>query len=173
MNWQSPNKTRKPSRTMRSLWILFAAVSLAGCATSSLPASVAGGECKIIPRAEYEVVGKTQYDQDFADATVVAGQSCGYPLPKPRPPSFDEPSRGSAVPTAQLPAPRKPSLWQRTKAKAKGIVSRVRRNAPGVVTPAVASPQPIPVPAEPEADPPPKPKPPCIGADRLLHRCTD
>lgn len=123
------NKSHKKTRRLRQIicggLLSFALVSLAACGTIKVPASVAG-LCNVIPKAEYAVLGKTQYDQDFVDAAVVAGDSCGYDAPKPRPPELDNP-RVLTVPPAPA---RKPTLRERLRAK----ISR----APGRVDPAPA-----------------------------------
>jgi hypothetical protein len=70
------NKSHKRMRplfpTIYVGFLLLALASLAACATTKLPASVAGLS-NVIPKAEYVVLGKTPYDQDFVDACGIAG----------------------------------------------------------------------------------------------------
>lgn len=165
---QSPKRTPKPWRNSVRFSLLLLTVSVTGCGTTKLPGSVAG-LCDVYPNAEYAVVGKTQYDQDKVDEYVAVGTGvCGKALPKARPPSFDEPSRGSALPTAAAP-PRKPSLWGRVKAKLKRT-PKAPAPVAGYVEPLQpAAPVYLPVPAARPAgvDPPPVPAPAPAKRDRL------
>lgn len=95
---------------------------LTGCATSKAlttfggEAEGVGGACDAFPRPEYQVLGKTPYDQEFADKTTEAGVAgCKWKRPAARPPELDK-----APVVASKPAPvKKLSLWQRAKAKVK------------------------------------------------------
>jgi hypothetical protein len=71
---KSHKRMRRLRPTIYVGLMLFATASLGACGTTKLPASVAG-LCNVIPKAEYAVLGKTPYDQDFVDAAVIAGDS--------------------------------------------------------------------------------------------------
>ena len=65
-------------------------MSLSACAGSDKIATFLGGACKALPQAEYQIKGKTRYDQVWIDQTIeseVAG--CQWDRPKPRPASWD------------------------------------------------------------------------------------
>jgi hypothetical protein len=113
---------------------------IAGCAGGRLPASVSKGTCKIIPQAEYEILGQTRHDQRWIDETIegeIGG--CGFKRPKPRPTSWDVVIRSPIV-VQQV--PKKRSLIKR-------IFVRNPKAPPEVVAPVVA-----PRPAEPPTSPP-------------------
>lgn len=83
----------KSLRRMQKLWprsgrLMFATTSallVAGCGGgSNLPASVSGGEAKLIPHVEHAACGQTSYDQAILDKTVEAGVVAGHPRPLPR-----------------------------------------------------------------------------------------
>jgi hypothetical protein len=58
---------------------------LAGCA-GSLPASVAGGECRVFAPPDYAIRGKAQVDQNYIDDFEEAGiAACKWQRPKARP----------------------------------------------------------------------------------------
>src|SRR4051812_205575 len=109
---KSHKRTRPLFLTMRLGFLSFALASLAACATTKLPGSAAGLS-EVIPTAEYVVLGKTQYDQDFVDACVVAGDTVGHAPPKPRPPELD---KAPGLSTAPPVAAHKPTLHERLKA---------------------------------------------------------
>lgn len=123
---------------------------MAGCAGTSLPASVKGGECRVFERPEYAVRGKRPYDQDWIDGNIEAGVGgCGWQRPKPRPASFD------AVPGQKkvVPPPKKRTFVQRVKDR---VVQPFTRS----VAPVIESPAP----------PPQKPRDP---VDELLQPSKD
>jgi hypothetical protein len=136
--------------------VVGAGLLLAGCPQHMSIGSVAGGECKVMERPEYEVRGVAVYDQRWIDRQIEGGVgACKWPRPAQRPAELDQQPAVHAV----RPAPR-PGLLKRLKAKAKAIVR------PAAVTPTI---EPVPAsPAAPPADPAP---PPCARVDQLLHRC--
>jgi hypothetical protein len=169
----SRGRTRRPLLGLLRLAALSLTVALAGCAGTSLPASVTGGECKVFPRPEYAVRGKTLYDQNWVDDTVESGVgACQWQRPAARPPALDGPEalRPRAAPAA-VPL-KKASLMSRTF----GHIRKKPKVKPGVVDP-VPSPTPRPVnivvpdvivaEPEPEVAPPP-PAPPRAPVDELL-----
>lgn len=102
-------------RALRLLTMLTSALLLAGCGTLR-PASVRGGECRLVATPKYAVLGKTSYDQKWVDRTtesIVAG--CRQPRPKPRPAALDKPVTTPVALPPQQPAgkPPKPKRkWQ-------------------------------------------------------------
>jgi hypothetical protein len=161
-----------PSRLPRVLAGLLLTAVLAGCAGTSLPASVTGGECRVFARPEFAVRGKTKYDQNWVDDTVESGVGgCGWQRPAARPPALDAaPSVGGpAVVAVPL---KRASLMSRTF----GHIRKKPKVKPGVVDP-VPSPTPRPVNivvpdvivAEPEPEVAPSPPaPPRAPVDELL-----
>jgi hypothetical protein len=74
-----------------------------GCA-GSLPASVAGGECKLFAPPDYAIRGKTQFDQNWIDDTEEAGiAGCKWSRPKARPAPIARVT--SAAPHKAVPLP--------------------------------------------------------------------
>jgi hypothetical protein len=54
--------------------------------SSNLPASIAGGECRIFRAPDYAIRGKTQDDQNYIDDNTEAGiAACKWARPKARP----------------------------------------------------------------------------------------
>lgn len=125
--------TRRLSLLLRSIVPFLAIAMLAGCAGVHLPASVSEGTCNIIPRAEYEILGKTRNDQRWIDDTIegeVGG--CGFARPLPRPASWD--AKGTTTVTvAPAVATKRPGLVKRTIAKTKALIKRTP--VPGTVEP--------------------------------------
>jgi len=165
MRQQSRQKIRRPFKLTHVCLILLAAVSLGACASTKLPASVVG-VCSIIPKAEYEVLGQTAYDQDYVDASVIAGATCGHEPPKPRPAEWDKKPTKPPV-TAKPTAKRKPGFVARVKAK---LTHRTidEPSAPIVVPaslPQVGQPLPVPEPVVEPVPAQPKPRSP---VERLL-----
>lgn len=83
------------------------------------PATVLGGECKLNHTPEYEVLGRTPYDQKWIVRTtesLVVG--CHQPRPKKRPASWVV---GTVAPAPQPPAPVKPepnkTIWDRVRGR--------------------------------------------------------
>jgi hypothetical protein len=92
-----------------------------GCA-GSLPASVAGGECKIFAPPDYAIRGKTQKDQNWIDDTEEAGiAGCKWSRPKARPVAAAPVKKVKVDPlppvksTVPAPPPVKKHWWQRLK----------------------------------------------------------
>ncbi|MCK1676659.1 hypothetical protein [Bradyrhizobium sp. 150] len=132
---------------------------LAGCASKG-PASIAGGECRIFERPQYEVRGKRDYDQDWIDSQVEGGVGgCHWKRPAARPASIDAAPGHKAAP-----AP----------VKRKSFVRRIRdRVLPPKVeipaAPAAIAPAPA-VASEPApAAAPPAPRPPRSAIEKLLQ----
>jgi hypothetical protein len=167
---QSRRRTRRPWRALLNFAPCCAIVALAGCAGTSLPASVTGGECRVFPRPEYAVRGKTKYDQNWVDDTVESGVGgCKWQRPAARPPALDAaPSVGRPA-VAAVPQKRA-SLMQRTFGHLRRKVP-VPRTRPGRVDP-VPSETPRPASIEPEPEPEvvaaPPPPPPRAPVDELL-----
>jgi hypothetical protein len=79
--------------------------------------SVTGGESRAIEPPEYEIRGKTTFDQRWIDETIESGvQGLGWDRPKTRPPELDAAPTPQA-PTVAKPAQKKPSIWKRAKAR--------------------------------------------------------
>jgi hypothetical protein len=151
-------------------------VALAGCAGTSLPGSVLGGECKVFPRPEFAVRGQTTYDQNWVDDTVESGVGgCKWERPKPRPPALDAPAARRAAPLVLAPVVKKPGIVRRT---ANRVLHRTPKPAPGEATPLpterpfdLEPTQPVPY-IQPVAPPPPPPPPPKEPVDELLSPAT-
>jgi hypothetical protein len=153
--------------------LLLVGMLAAGCAHKG-PASIAGGECKIFDRPEYEVRGQKQYDQDWIDSTIEGGGGgCGWPPPKPRPPELDAAPPARAAPS---PMKRKPGLIRRIKSRSEITFTRRRAPIPALSVPTeqhVAPPPPaavLPPVAEEHRSVSPPPAPPrCDRIEALLH----
>lgn len=132
---------------------------LAGCASKG-PASIAGGECRIFERPQYEVRGKRDYDQDWIDSQVEGGVGgCHWKRPAARPASIDAAPGHKAAPA---PVKRK-SFVRRIRDRVlprKGEIPAAP--APIAPAPAVAS-EPAPAAA------PPAPRPPRSAIEKLLQ----
>jgi hypothetical protein len=90
-----------------------------GCASNSEFKTFLGktsGVCDAFPRPEYQVLGKTEFDQQWADRVTEAGiAGCEWKRPEARPVVLDAPAIGAVLPK---PAPvKKLSMWKRVKAK--------------------------------------------------------
>jgi hypothetical protein len=91
---------------------------LAGCVGSSTfqtfgadSAKEGPGVCSAFERPQYAIVGKTAYDQLWANRITEAGVAgCGWDRPAARPASIEE----KPVP---LPKAKPPTRWQKLKAK--------------------------------------------------------
>lgn len=67
---------------------------LVGCGPGTKLGSIAGGECNLpgVHTPTYKVLGKTQYDQNWADDTTEGlVRGCNQPRPLARPTSLDTP----------------------------------------------------------------------------------
>lgn len=143
--------------------VVCAGAMLAGCQSGALIGSVAGGECKVMERPQYEVRGVATYDQNWINREIEGGVgACKWPRPAARPPELD---RLAARHPVAAPAKRA-GLLKRIKARIKPGFWPAAPVAPVVVVPAVEAPAPS---ASPE--PAPLVVPPCSRVDRLLHRC--
>ena len=146
----SQSRIRRRLPAPLSIAALFLTVALAGCAGTKLPASVAGGECRIFEAPPYEVRGKTTYDQDYIDGNVEAGiGGCGWKRPAARPPGLD--ARPKANKPAVHKAPKKkPGFLARVKAR---VIGKPVAPVPYIVAPppasTVAEPTPAPAPRDP------------------------
>jgi hypothetical protein len=62
---------------------------LAGCAEPNKLLTF-GGVCQALPQAEYQIKGKTRYDQIWIDKTIESEVTgCQWDRPKPRPAKWD------------------------------------------------------------------------------------
>lgn len=138
---------------MRMLIAALLALPLAGCFEATR-GTIAGGECKVMTRPPYVVMGKAAYDQNWIDNEIEGGVgACSWKRPAPRPAELDaQPARKAAVPK------KKPGIAARLKEKAKSIWP-----APSPVPQAT-----FPTAPEPEAKPEPPP-PPRAPIDELLN----
>lgn len=79
-----------------------------------------GGVCDAFPAPQYQVLGRTAYDQDWIDKSVEAGVAgCGYARPEARPAALDlvhSVTTGVPVPSLATPKKGKLSLWGKAKA---------------------------------------------------------
>lgn len=112
---------KMPSNIKRNflhIGIIIALGFLASNCASNLPASVAGGECRIFRPPDYAIRGKHQVDQDYIDDFEEAGiAGCHWARPKARPAAkVAAKSKPSPVvttaPTTTVPA-KKRHWWQR------------------------------------------------------------
>jgi hypothetical protein len=102
-----------------------------GCANDKFATYEGAG--KAFPRAEYQILGKTSYDQRWISETIEA-EVVGFKFARPqeRPPALDAaPAQHSVVERPAVPAtlttpgqpavvsvvPKKPGLWKRFKAR--------------------------------------------------------
>lgn len=77
-----------------------------------------GGECKAIPVAQYQIIGKTPFDQDYIDQVIESGvAACGWPRPAERPKNWDEVRTYARTVAAAPPVVQRPGIYQRVKAK--------------------------------------------------------
>lgn len=143
-HWQTlQSRTAKRLPAPRSIAALFLTVALAGCAGTKLPASVAGGECRIFEAPRYEVRGKTTYDQDYIDGNVEAGVGgCGWKRPAARPPGLDEDPKTEKPAVHKL--KKKPSFLSRVKARVTGKPVEPVPYIDASPAPVVAEPAPAP-----------------------------
>jgi hypothetical protein len=88
---------------------------LTGCATNKLQTFV-GGSCKAFPRPDYQVKGRTKYDQTWVDKVTEAGVAgCQWERPKPRPASWDATVVvPSTITTPEVVTVKKPGFISRT-----------------------------------------------------------
>lgn len=103
----------KPPRALMPATLLAAiGALLAGCATSKLASLAEVG--KAFPRAEYQIKGRTAYDQAWIDKTTEAEVAAfGFQRPQQRPAELDQGLRAVARPSSPAAPARKPSLLQR------------------------------------------------------------
>lgn len=86
---------------------------LTGCA-SNLPASVAGGECRVFQAPDYAIRGKTQVDQNWIDDNTEAGiAACKWQRPKRRPEPAAKVAAAPVVSSVPAAAVKKRRWWQR------------------------------------------------------------
>jgi hypothetical protein len=99
----------------RIIFVICAGLTLGGCASADGKiGTVIGGECRLFHTPEYEVRGRTAYDQKWINVTTEAGvDGCGQPRPKARPASLDAP-RVKAAPTATAAPKPKKKWWKKT-----------------------------------------------------------
>lgn len=94
---------------------------MTGCASNSGFATFtgkSGGVCDAFPRPHYQVLGKTEFDQQWADRVTEAGVAgCSWARPEERPAALDAPAPAVAAPLPKPVTVRKLSLWKRVKAK--------------------------------------------------------
>jgi hypothetical protein len=99
---------------------------LAGCAATkggfSTFSGKLGGVCNAFERPQYQIAGKTPYDQDWADKTTESGiAGCAWTRPEARPASLDAPpidaqTRRVSVPLQKLaPAKKRRFGWIKSK----------------------------------------------------------
>lgn len=111
----------KQLRRLTPVALLVASgIPLAGCVTNGGFGTFTGpqgGVCDAFPRPQYQVLGKTDFDQQWADRVTEAGVAgCKWERPELRPAILDAPV--AAVP-APKPAAKKLTVWSRVKAKFK------------------------------------------------------
>lgn len=86
-----PSTQRRPRWTSVTVALAIGSGTLlAGCAGPGKLQTFVGGTCQALPQAEYQIKGKTRYDQVWIDKTIegeVAG--CQWERPKARPASWD------------------------------------------------------------------------------------
>src|SRR6185369_14125323 len=77
-------------RSMSALVVMGSGILLAACAGPNSLQTFAGGSCQAFPRPEYQIKGKTKFDQIWADRVTEAGVAgCHWQRPKARPVSWD------------------------------------------------------------------------------------
>lgn len=126
---------QRPSHVLKAFVLLLVIATSAGCAGQQLPLSVSEGVCNIVPRAEYEILGKTRHDQRWINDTIegeVGG--CGFQRPDPRPASWDVATNSSA-PVVQPVTTKQPGFMKRQVAKAKTLFRGTRKPKAGSVAP--------------------------------------
>lgn len=116
-------------------------ILLTGCATNPQFASLEG-TCSAFPRPEYQIKGKTKYDQTWADKITEAGVAgCRWDRPLRRPPELDRSPATQAVivskgerPTVFSPTPEtvvtvapKKGIWQTIRHPIKAYKERKAR----------------------------------------------
>lgn len=75
-----------------------------------------GGVCDAFPAPQYQVLGKTPYDQEKVDKWTEAGVAgCKWERPGARPAEFDVAPAPIAV--KAKPAKKKPSIWNNVRSK--------------------------------------------------------
>lgn len=75
----------------RNLFGMVPVCMVAACATTDI-GSIVGGECRLVKSPQYQVIGRTNYDQVWINETTEAIISgCGQPRPMVRPASLDAP----------------------------------------------------------------------------------
>ncbi|XUM19734.1 hypothetical protein ACRAVF_18895 [Bradyrhizobium oligotrophicum S58] len=149
---------------MKRLALLLFPLALAGCATTSGPGSVAGGECKVFQRPAYAIRGATQHDQDWIDPTIESGVgACRWARPAPRPAEWDAPAPAPAKVAKRPVKKADPKVDKKRGWLWKAIPTLAKKPRPAPVAPVA----PV-VESEPPAPAPPPP-PPRSAIDILLH----
>lgn len=98
-------------------------ILLTACAANHDLATLSDGACKAFPSPQYQIKGKTAYDQKWADETTEAGVAgCHWQRPAKRPAALDPmPVKAHVVKSEPWPepqaAPKKPSLIQRLRSR--------------------------------------------------------
>ena len=96
---------------MRVLPVAALGTLLAGCATDGQFATLSKGACEAFPRPQYQIKGKTSYDQKWSDEVTEAGVAgCKWQRPDRRPAELDAPKMPVKAPPAP---PKKPTFLQR------------------------------------------------------------
>lgn len=145
---------------MRAITAVLLCVTLAGCAGGKMMTSIPGGEAKVFEAPKYEVLGKTQYDQNWIDSQVEGGVAAfGWQRPLPRPPELDAAGTDNR--------PRKAAAKHHTK---KGLLHRIKKK---ILPKRKKVDEPIAIPVSPPAPviaaPEPPPAPPRDPVDELLQ----
>lgn len=90
---------------MTATAVVVAGMSLMGCASTKF-ATLSNGACSAFPAPQYQIKGKTGYDQKWADETTEAGVAgCDWNRPKKRPASLNPKPVPVSQPVVNDPAP--------------------------------------------------------------------
>jgi hypothetical protein len=135
--------TWTPANLATALGIPLLGLALSSCAPATF-ATFAGAKASL-PHAEYQVLGKTKYDNTWINKTIEA-EVAGFGMKRPlrRPPSLDArpaaqrvvvmPAVAPAIPLASPPAPPvvsvapvKKSLTQRLRDRVDALNAKVRK----------------------------------------------
>jgi hypothetical protein len=151
---RSRGRMRKQSLLLRLGAMLSISVAIAGCAGTNLPASVAGGECRVFERPEYVVKGARRYDQNWIDGNIEAGVgACGWKRPAARPASVDATDTIPPPPAPQVSRARR--VMNALRHPIKSYKAHRAAKKAGSVAPApVPVARPVPPPAVPTVPPP-------------------
>lgn len=116
---KSRHEMKRSLKLAGKLLAVTTTVSLAGCAGQQLPVDVAGSECKLFVPANYEILGKTRWDQEWIDRNIERGiAGCGWPRPKVRPTNWDQAVVYAQEVQRTTPVVKR-SVWQRVRDKFK------------------------------------------------------